>query len=98
MNTYLATYLHDKGISLGAHLDTWARQRREPVLWLQWEPLRGQPGPPEFGWVGWIADLWQEGYHWHGQLAWVHPHGTRIQWLPDLKRFANDHRSPVAVR
>jgi hypothetical protein len=97
-NTYLATYLYDKGISLRAHLDAWARRRREPVLWLQWEPLRGQQEPPEFGWVGWTADLWQGGRHWHGHLAWAHPHGTRIQWLPDLERFANDHRYPIFAR
>ncbi len=97
-NTYLATYLHDKGTSLRAHLDAWARRRREPVLWVQWEPLRGQQQPPEFGWVGWTADLWQGGRHWHGHLAWAHPHGTRIQWLPDLQRFVHDHRHSIFAR
>jgi hypothetical protein len=86
-NTYLAQYLYDKGISLRAHLADWARQRRDPVLWLQWEPLREGPESPEFGWVGWTADLWQQDRHRHWHLAWAHPHGTRIRWLSDQEQL-----------
>ena len=64
------------------------------MLWLQWETLWQGPRPPEFGWPGWTADLWQQGDHRHWQLAWVQPHGARVQWLPglaDWARFWRDH-------
>jgi hypothetical protein len=82
-NTYLTTYLRDRGASLRPRLAEWALQRLQPVLWLQWETLWKGPQPPDFGWVGWTADFWQKGVHRQWHLAWAHPHGTRMQWLPD---------------
>lgn len=86
--TYLTTYLRDKGASLRPFLATWAERHPQPVLWLQWETLWQGPKPPEFGWIGWTADLWIDGRHQHWQLAWVHPHGARVQWLPGLADWA----------
>jgi hypothetical protein len=83
-NTYLTAYLADKGATLRSTLASWASQHPWPVLWLQWEPLRNGPTPPEFGWLGWTADLWEDGTHRYWHLAWVHPHGTRIAWVPDM--------------
>jgi len=88
-NTYLTTYLHDKGASLQPQLASWAAAQAQPVLWLQWETLWQGPQPPAFGWVGWTADLWQDGRHFHWHLAWAHPHGTLIQWLPGSIDWAN---------
>lgn len=85
-NTYISTYLEDRGASLCPRLAAWARQKKQPLLWLQWETdWQGQARglcPPEFGQVAWTADLWQEGRHYHWHLAWVHPHGTSVHWLP----------------
>lgn len=88
-NTYLTTYLNDKGASLRPQLAAWATQQSQPVLWLQWETLWQGPQPPNFGWVGWTADLWQNGRHFHWHLAWAHPHGIRIQWLPESGAWAD---------
>lgn len=85
-NTYLSTYLPDKGRFLQEHVGQWAQQRQGPVLWLQWEHLRGHESP-EFGWLGWTADLWCNGSHQHWHLAWVHPHGSRVAWLPGLRAW-----------
>lgn len=82
-NTYLSTYLHDKGTSMQPQIAAWAAQQTRPVLWLQWETLWHGPQPPDLGEVGWTADLWEDGRHVHWHLAWAHPHGTRIQWLPE---------------
>ncbi len=93
-NTYLTTYLQDRGDNLRPQLAAWAAGQPRPVLWLQWETLWQGPQPPEFGWLGWTADLWQQGEHRHWQLAWVQPHGARVQWLPglaDWARFWRDH-------
>ena len=93
-NTYLTAYLADKGAALRATLAAWAANHPRPVLWLQWEPLRNELKPPEFGWIGWTADLWAEGGHHHWHLAWTHPHGSRILWMPDLAdwlTFWRDH-------
>jgi hypothetical protein len=95
-NTYLTTYLHDKGASLRPQMAAWAVRQPQPVLWLQWETLWQGPKPPDFGWVGWTADLWQDGRHQQWQLAWAHPHGTGFLWLPDMADWAGfwhrDHR------
>ncbi len=88
-NTYLTTYLHDRGASLLPQLAAWASEQSQPVLWLQWETLWQGPPPPDFGWVGWTADLWRDGRHFHWHLAWAHPHGTHIQWLPDIAAWAD---------
>jgi len=92
-NTYLTTYLHDKGASLRPHLAAWAGRQPQPVLWLQWETLWQGPKPPEFGWVGWTADLWMNGRHHHWHFAWTHPHGGCIHWLPGWAEWAAFWRS-----
>lgn len=88
-NTYLTTYLHDKGASLWPQLAAWAGKQAQPVLWLQWETLWQGPRSPEFGWVGWTADLWRDGRHFHWQLGWAHPHGAVVQWLPESADWAD---------
>lgn len=93
-NTYLTAYLHDKGVSLRKHLNSWATEQTQPVLWLQWEPPGKEKKPPAFGWVKWTADLWHQGRHLHWHLAWAHPHGNHIQWLPDWLVWADYWRRP----
>lgn len=87
-NTYLTTYLQDKGASLRPRLAAWAARRRSPLLWLQWETLWDGPKPPHFGWLGWTANLWQNGRHRFWHLAWVQPHGNEVRWLPGLAAWA----------
>jgi len=99
-NTYLTTYLADKGASLRPHLAAWAVEQAQPVLWLQWERSWQGPEPPNLGWLAWTADLWQGGNHWQWHLAWVQPHGARIQWLPamgDWQRFWRDQSAPARM-
>ena len=86
-NTFMTTYLSDKGASFRERIGRWAATRRQPVLWLQWEPVRGLHAGPEYGWCGWTADLWQGPHHQHYFLAWVHPHGTQIQFEPDFTNW-----------
>lgn len=83
-NTYLTAYLADKGAALQPLIATWAANQNRPVLWLQWEPLRQEAEPPHLGWLAWTADFWQAGRHARWQLAWVHPHGTQLIWLPGM--------------
>lgn len=87
-NTYMTAYLDDKGTSLKQHIANWAAGQNRPILWLQWEPLWDGPEPPEYGWVAWTADLWQANGHQQWQLAWNHPHGTPLHWLPGLGDWA----------
>lgn len=101
-NTYLTPYLEDKGKSLGQQLGQWAVAQDRPILWLQWEPLDQVQKPPELGWLGWTIELWHGGVHRRWHLAWVHPHGTEVQWLPDLAAWARYCRcipqAPTAPR
>lgn len=83
-NTYLTSYLSCKGSELAMRVANWAKRQEVPVLWLQWEPLRHGPPPPAIGWLGWTADLWTQGVWRRYHLAWVHPHGTSVAWLPGL--------------
>ncbi len=88
-NTTVTMYLPDRGASLRGIIGEWAAGQRAPVLWLQWElPPAGEP-PPGEGWLAWTADYWPEpgadGYHW--RLAWVHPHGRALEFLPDWDEF-----------
>lgn len=85
-NSYITMYLPDRGRGLAPLVARWARAQPHPVLWLQWEHLRGDHAPkaPVPGWLAWQADLWQNGRHGHWHLAWVHPHGSRVCWLPAL--------------
>jgi hypothetical protein len=74
-NTWMTSYLKDKGESFGYHIDHWASGQQRPVLWLQWEPPRDGSQPPHPEWCAWTAELWrgQERSRW--RLGWVHPHG-----------------------
>jgi hypothetical protein len=85
-NTYMTTYLTDKGASFLNEIGRWASRRENPVLWLQWEPDRDGRISPVEGWIAWTADLWQEGSHQHWQLGWVHPHGGSAVFEGDLTR------------
>ncbi len=89
-NTWMTSYLRDKGHSLGYHIDHWAIRQRRPVLWLQWEPVRDGSEPPQPEWCDWTAELWhgQDRSRW--RLGWVHPHGTEAQLgkgLQEWRRF-----------
>lgn len=84
-NSYMTAYLDDKGRSFRQHIANWAAGQNRPILWLQWEPLWDGPQPPEYGWIAWTADLWQANEHHHWHLAWTHPHGTPLHWLPELE-------------
>ncbi len=91
-NSYLNVYLPDKGESMQAHIARWALTQEQPVLWLQWEHLRANASsgkPPAFGWLGWTAQLWHHGQRQNWHLAWVHPHGGRIAWLPGILAWNN---------
>jgi len=87
-NTYLTPYLCDKGASLETIIGDWARTQAHPVLWLQWELLKQEGEPPAPGWLGWTAELWHNGTHRKWHLAWVHPHGDEVRWLPDLTHWS----------
>lgn len=96
-NTYLTSYLACKGSNLAIYVANWAKRQEAPVLWLQWEPLRQGPTPPAIGWLGWTADLWMQGGWRRWQLAWVHPHGASIEWLPELVDWCEFWRNSVHV-
>lgn len=83
-NTYLTSYLSCKGRDLTLRVSDWAKRQKVPILWLQWEPLRQGPTAPTIGWLAWTAHLWTQGEERRWHLAWVHPHGSSIMWLPDL--------------
>ncbi len=90
-NTYLRPYLADKGIELERAVAQWAVRQMHPVLWLQWEVSpSGQDGrqPPYLGWCAWTASLWIEGVYHSWRLAWVHPHGTEVCWLPEMAEWS----------
>ena len=78
-NTYMTTYLPDKGASLRERIGRWAANQPHPVLWLQWEPPPPPIEPPVYGWCAWTADYWQQQTHQHHHLGWVHPHGATIE-------------------
>ena len=89
-NTYMTTYLRDEGKDLRAHISNWAREREHIVMWAQAEPPRDEvEAPPGYHWCAWTIDLWEPNKeHCHWNIAWVHPHGTRVKWLePDLSCF-----------
>jgi hypothetical protein len=96
-NTYIRMYLRDKGTALREHIAEWAAGQRRLVVWVQWEPASctniNHGRAPAFGWLAWTIDVWQRSHlaHWH--IAWVHPHGQTVQWLPDLARWQSWTRS-----
>lgn len=89
-NTWMTSYLHDKGQSMMYHVDQWAVCQKRPVLWLQWEPPRDGSEPPENGWCAWTADLWQSGKHHHWRLGWAHPHGGEVEFGDGLTDWEQD--------
>lgn len=86
-NSYLTAYLPDKGKGVQAQIARWATVQQQPVLWLQWEHLPPNDRPPAFGWLGWTAQLWHQGRQQSWHLAWVHPHGSRVDWLPGISAW-----------
>ncbi len=88
-NTFIKMYLPQKGALLREHIAAWARDLAAPVIWIQWEPpscLRYVAGePPEYGWLAWTIDLWHRGQAQHWHVAWIHPHGQKVIWLPALQ-------------
>lgn len=96
-NSYMTIYLKDKGAGMRRHIKTWAATQTRPVLWLQWEPEWGGPKPPQFGWISWTAELWRPGRHDNWRLAWVHPHGTQVQWEPGIQDWIDSWRKERRV-
>lgn len=92
-NTTVSMYLPDGSEGLRQAIEAWAGRQPAPVLWLQWENGVGiGSSPPEDAWLAWTADLWPgtgrgRSHHWH--LAWVHPHGTALEWTPQMDSFLN---------
>ncbi len=86
-NTWMTSYVLDKGDSFSGHIGRWAESRDRPVLWLQWEPPRDGSRPPEYGWCAWTADLWSLGKHKRWKLGWVHPHGAAIEFGEGLDQW-----------
>lgn len=89
-NTTVTMYLPDRGATMCAAIGEWAVKVPQPVLWLQWEPMWGGPPPPEEEWFAWSADYWPNDggdTHHHFHLAWVHPHGTALEWAPGWADF-----------
>lgn len=77
-NTWMTSYLKDKGVALRQHIGQWAKTQSRPVLWVQWEPPADGSTPPVFGWCAWLAELWHAGQYHQWQLGWVHPHGVDL--------------------
>ncbi|MFN2138404.1 MAG: DUF2332 family protein [Candidatus Promineifilaceae bacterium] len=90
-NTYIRMYLPDKGAALRAHIENWASGQERAVIWVQWEPDSCQDidhcQAPELGWLAWTIDAWQGSHAGHWHVAWIHPHGGKVRWLPDLERW-----------
>ncbi len=92
-NTYMTIYLEEHGAGLRPVIAAWATTQHRPVLWLQWEPPRGEfpddddDEAPE-DWCAWMVDLWlEDGRHEQWRLAWVHPHGTQASFGRDFSRY-----------
>ena len=90
-NTFIRMYLADRGSALRRHLAGWAGNQDRPIVWIQWEPascLATVNGiSPHQSWLAWTIDLWHRGETEHWQIAWVHPHGQQVHWLPDMGRW-----------
>lgn len=91
-NTTVTMYLPAQGTELDDLIAQWAMRRRQPVLWLQWElPRPSAAAPPRPDWLPWTVDLWQTTQgrtaHQRWQIAWVHPHGSTLQWTPEMNAF-----------
>lgn len=89
-NTTVTMYLPDRGDSLRRIIGEWAVRQPVPVLWLQWELPLDDAQPPETGWLIWSADFWPNdgtGAARTFHLAWVHPHGTALEWALGWAEF-----------
>jgi hypothetical protein len=86
-NTWMTSYLEDRGDSFPGYIGRWAESQDRPVLWLQWEPPRDGSRPPEYGWCAWTADLWSNGQHQRWHLGWVHPHGGAADFGEGLEQM-----------
>ncbi|MCB8960387.1 MAG: DUF2332 domain-containing protein [Ardenticatenales bacterium] len=84
-NTYMTTYLPDKGASLREIIGRWAAGQPQPTFWLQLEP---RSEASRFGWCAITADLWHNGQHRQWELAMAHPHITDLEFsAADLADF-----------
>ncbi len=96
-NTFITMYLAERDAALRTHIAAWAENQPRPVLWLQWEPPSNLGinvgSEPEFGWLLWTADLWQNGRHQRWLLGWIHPHGHTGQWLPGIQEWQVYHNA-----
>ncbi len=92
-NTYITMYLAERGAALRDVISAWAQQQQEPVLWVQWEPVKNLGGDiaeePQFGWLLWLADYWENGIHSQYRFGWTHPHGHHLEILPGLTQWAD---------
>ena len=89
-SSYIKNYLPDKGKVLFKIIREWATGQERAILWLQQDlPAADTVAskPPDLGWVLWSADLWQAAEHTSFHLAWCHPHGTQIEWLPGIGQW-----------
>ena len=83
-NTYMTTYLPEKGESLKLIIGEWAAGLDRPVIWIQLEPVRGAS---RFGWCAITVDYWRNGEQHHWQLAMSHPHVNALEFSPGLAEF-----------
>ncbi len=86
-NSYLTNYLADKGRGMKETIGKWAGEQEQPVCWIQMELPHNKQTPPSEGWLLWQVDLWQGKRHDHWDLAWSHPHGTKIEWLAGMEEW-----------
>lgn len=90
-NTWMRTYLPDKGAGLRPALTRWAQRQDRPVIWLQWEPPEAGEPPAPVDWCALSAEIWRRGQHARWRLGVAHPHGTHLNLAPDWlawRRFA----------
>lgn len=91
-NTFITMYLTERGAALRKVIAAWAKRQPRPVLSVQWEPVKNLGGntaeEPQFGWLLWLADYWENGIHSQWRFGWTHPHGHHLQFLPGLAQWA----------
>lgn len=92
-NTFMTVYLRDHGSALRTHLARFAEQHGRTLLWVQAEPLWDGPAPPVQDWCAWTLDLWRGATHKRWHIAWVHPHGTAVQWREEARNQLSQVRT-----
>ena len=93
-NTFISMYLAKRGVVLREVIHTWAEQKPRPVLWVQWVPMKnlgGDAAEPQFGWLLWLADYWENGVHSQWCFGWTHPHGHHLEFLPGITQWAENN-------